>query len=235
MLVVSSSTEITDGNDTRLVDGRTFARLNLNPPQDSEFIRYISRSESLQALSSLPYHCNLLLTQFTNHGSAQEFSSEFDLIDFAISEIIEREIHKETLHPLRISRRTGFNHGLKRWGIRNLFHQFQGHRAGEYGRLCEVSFEASFIRRRVRECNHDSCSISILCTWLAKLLKDTGSLIANPPIANPTYSIDTKTPEIYLGSPSWKYYKSPCYASRPMENSRRIRITTERINIKTFF
>jgi len=76
---------------------RAFAGLHLsNPPKESDFLTYISRSDSLRTLSSLPYYCNLLIEEF-KQGKTEEFSDDFALIAHAVSEIVEREKSKGVL------------------------------------------------------------------------------------------------------------------------------------------
>jgi len=67
-----------------------FAQLNFDPPKDDQFFAYISRSDSLRSLSSLPYYCDLLQKGF-KQGKTEEFVDDFTLLDHAVSEIIERE------------------------------------------------------------------------------------------------------------------------------------------------
>ncbi len=76
---------------------RTFAGLHLsNPQKESQFLTYISRSDSLRTLSSLPYYCNLLVDEF-KRGKMEEFSDDFALIAHAVSGIIDREKGKGIL------------------------------------------------------------------------------------------------------------------------------------------
>lgn len=73
-----------------------FAQLHFDPPKDAQFVSYISRSTSLRSLSSLPYYCDLLRMGF-EQGRMEDFVDDFALIDYAVSQIIEREKEKGLL------------------------------------------------------------------------------------------------------------------------------------------
>jgi len=88
---------------------RAFARLHFDPPKDSEFLTYISRSDSLESLSSLPYYCDLLRKEF-EQGKLEEFTDDFALAAHTVSEIIEREKDKGLLNPEDFQ-----PHGLNEW------------------------------------------------------------------------------------------------------------------------
>ena len=73
-----------------------FARLCFDPPRDSRFVNYISSSDSLRSLSSLPYYCDLLRIGFEEE-ELNDFADDFALIDYTISQIVEREKGKGLL------------------------------------------------------------------------------------------------------------------------------------------
>jgi hypothetical protein len=76
-----------------------FAGLRLSDPQkETQFLTYISASESVRALSSLPYYCNLLIEEY-KEGRTEEFADDFALIDHAVSGIIDRETKKGVFVP----------------------------------------------------------------------------------------------------------------------------------------
>jgi len=92
---------------------RAFAGLHLSdPPKESEFLTYISRSDSLRSLSSLPYYCNLLIDEF-KQGNTAEFSDDFALIAHTVSAIIEREKGKTGIGVLLQSNLQ--SNGLDEW------------------------------------------------------------------------------------------------------------------------
>lgn len=89
---------------------RAFAHFHFAPPKDSQFLAYISRSDSLKALSTLPYYCNLLRERF-GKGKMEEFTNDFDLIGDTVSKISEREEEdKGTLKPEYFE-----SGGLRKW------------------------------------------------------------------------------------------------------------------------
>jgi hypothetical protein len=89
---------------------RAFANLHLsNPQSETQFLAYISRSESLRTLSSLPYYCNLLVEEF-KRGNSDDFSDDFALLSHAIAGIIEREKGKGVLTPSNLQ-----PNGLDEW------------------------------------------------------------------------------------------------------------------------
>jgi len=77
---------------------RAFAKLYFDPPQDNRFVEYISRTESLKKLSELPYYCDLLGKAFSQ-GRLNDFIDDFTLLDYAVSEIVEREKSKGIIRP----------------------------------------------------------------------------------------------------------------------------------------
>lgn len=77
---------------------RAFAGFHFDPPKDARFLTYISRTDSLKSLSSLPYYCDLLRQAF-EEGGPEEFADDFALVAYAVSEIIEREQGKGLLKP----------------------------------------------------------------------------------------------------------------------------------------
>lgn len=74
----------------------SFARLYFDPPRDSQFITYISRTDSLRSLSSLPYYCDLLRKIFEQERD-RDFVDDVALIDHVVGQIIEREKGKGLL------------------------------------------------------------------------------------------------------------------------------------------
>ncbi len=90
---------------------RAFAQLLFDPPQDSQFVSYISRTESLRSLSKLPYYCDLLGKAFVQ-GKLEEFIDDFSLLNYAVTEIIEREKGKGLLRPEDFQP-NGFNEWLE--------------------------------------------------------------------------------------------------------------------------
>ncbi len=87
-----------------------FAALHLsNPKSESQFLSYISHSESLRTLSSLPYYCNLLIEEFKKDNT-EDFSDDFALLSHAIAGIIEREKDKGVLIPSNLQ-----PNGLDEW------------------------------------------------------------------------------------------------------------------------
>jgi uncharacterized protein YjbI with pentapeptide repeats len=76
---------------------RKFAELHIDDEtRKNHFLVYISRSESLKQLSSLPYYLSLLVEEF-KQGITSEFSSDWALIEHSVSRIIEREKGKGVL------------------------------------------------------------------------------------------------------------------------------------------
>jgi len=89
---------------------RTFAGLHLEVPEkESQFLTYISRSDSLRTLSSLPYYCNLLIEEF-KQGNTEDFSDDFALIAHAVAGIIAREESKGVLSQKNLQ-----TNGLDEW------------------------------------------------------------------------------------------------------------------------
>lgn len=88
---------------------RAFAHFHFAPPKDSQFLAYILRSDSLKALSTLPYYCNLLKEVFKGERM-EEFTNDFDLIDYTIKKISEREEKKGVLKPEYFE-----SGGLRKW------------------------------------------------------------------------------------------------------------------------
>jgi hypothetical protein len=88
---------------------RAFAQLLFDPPQDSQFVSYISRTDSLKSLSRLPYYCDLLGKTF-ELGKLEDFIDDFSLLDYAVAEIIEREKAKDLLKPEDFQ-----SNGLNEW------------------------------------------------------------------------------------------------------------------------
>ncbi len=74
---------------------QAFADLHLSDDsKKTKFLTYISRSESLRTLSSLPYYCNLLVEEFKG-GKTEDFADDFALLSNALTSIIEREKNKK--------------------------------------------------------------------------------------------------------------------------------------------
>jgi hypothetical protein len=98
---------------------RTFAWISLekrvprkeenDTPQVTQFRSIISKSDSLNKLSSLPYYCDLLLDQF-KQATLREFTDDFGLIEYAIKGIIKREMDKKLLSLEQLE-----SDGLNEW------------------------------------------------------------------------------------------------------------------------
>jgi hypothetical protein len=89
---------------------RAFAALHLsNPQSEPQFLTYISRSESLRTLSSLPYYCSLLIEEFKRNNT-EDFTDDFTLLSHAITGIIEREKEIGVLKPSNLQ-----PNGLDEW------------------------------------------------------------------------------------------------------------------------
>ena len=72
---------------------RQYARLYLDTPEDSNFLSYISSTDSIRELSSLPFYCDMLRQNF-EQGKQEDFIDEFDLMEFIVLQMIEREKEK---------------------------------------------------------------------------------------------------------------------------------------------
>lgn len=89
---------------------RAFAGLHLsNPQKETQFLNYISRSDSLRTLSSLPYYCSLLVEEFKGNKT-EDFTDDFTLLSHAIAGIIDREKEKGVLIPSNLQ-----PNGLDEW------------------------------------------------------------------------------------------------------------------------
>jgi hypothetical protein len=76
---------------------RAYAEKVLHPSSEAErFMQVINTRPELNDLSSNPYYCSLLVDQF-EAGDLQESYTESQLLDVALSSIIQREYRKELL------------------------------------------------------------------------------------------------------------------------------------------
>lgn len=124
-----------------------FAWLNLEErmPETNEedtrsvrsFLGQINQSPTLRLLSGLPFYCDLLLRQFQD-GQLREFSDDITMLNYAIDQIVEREVEKGLL-DLRLFMPDGLHEWLEQIAVDYIEkHRYAGinhEEALEYGQL----------------------------------------------------------------------------------------------------
>jgi hypothetical protein len=78
------------------LEGKVLQDNEPDPPRVREFLDAISRDRSLQELSSLPYYCELLVSEF-REGTLGGVDRDYALVERAVSGLIEREMKKGLL------------------------------------------------------------------------------------------------------------------------------------------
>lgn len=78
---------------------QVYANLHFDEPKASAFLAAITGPKSSRFLSGLPYYCDLLRQEFAAGKLPAGPIDEFQLIDLAITGIIDREIDKQLLDP----------------------------------------------------------------------------------------------------------------------------------------
>ena len=77
--------------------GRLPADGDHEPPGVRAFVGQIEQSETMKALSAVPFYCKVFHDLFDSR-ELREFSDDVELIAYVIATMIEREIKKELLH-----------------------------------------------------------------------------------------------------------------------------------------
>ena len=95
-----------------------------DPEKVDAFLRLVESSDSFKALSGVPYYCSLVLEDF-KRGTAQEFGSDFALIEHAVDSMVEREKSKGL-----ISMDMFQTDGLAEWLDEVAFHHYLNGFAG---------------------------------------------------------------------------------------------------------
>jgi hypothetical protein len=78
--------------------GRAPAKNDADPPPVSTFVAGVEATESIRALSGVPYYCSLLLER-SKQGGILKFENEFELLSDVIASIQSREIDKGVILP----------------------------------------------------------------------------------------------------------------------------------------
>lgn len=132
-----------------------FADLHFDPPKNSQFIKYISRSAPLRSLSSLPYYCDLLRVAF-EEGKTEEFVDDFNLINYAILRIVEREREKGLLR-LEYFTPNGFQEWLETVASEFFVANFSG-----VDKADVETYAGSVLRQDLSEMEHQSAVTTLV-------------------------------------------------------------------------